>query len=371
MARLETAVAVLLLVVFAEDDTATALAGLSQAEFDELLVFILVAAHEKRGFFDFDRSLAPDLRLDVFRIPDARAVELFRFTIPEIEVLAEAFGLPAVVTTPERVRATRVEALCVLLRRLAYPNRLCDLRDLFGRSLAALCSLTLHLSGFLVDRFSAVIDFDEQRICGRVREFADAIHSAGAPLDCIWGFVDGTARPMSRPLRHQRIMYSGHKRQHVLKFQCVTTPDGLIAHTFGPIEGRRHDMFVLKKSALLDRLEAMEAMEGYCLYGDPGYCVSARLIAPFKGAALDQHQMEFNQRMSAVRVVVEWSFGNVLSLWAFLDFRKNLKLGLSPIGSFYKLGVFLTNCHTCLRRGNIVSSKFGLEPPTLQQYLRR
>ena len=41
----------------------------------------------------------------------------------------------------------------------------------------------------------------------------------GAPLDCCWGFIDGTARPIARPKRHQKVMYSGHKRIHCLKFQ--------------------------------------------------------------------------------------------------------------------------------------------------------
>ena len=49
--------------------------------------------------------------------------------------------------------------------------------------------------------------------------FANAIHDKGAPLDQCWGFIDGTARPIARPIHNQRIMYSGHKRIHCLKFQ--------------------------------------------------------------------------------------------------------------------------------------------------------
>ena len=49
--------------------------------------------------------------------------------------------------------------------------------------------------------------------------FAKAVHDAGAPLDSCWGFIDGTARPIARPIRNQRIMYSGHKRIHCIKFQ--------------------------------------------------------------------------------------------------------------------------------------------------------
>ena len=44
--------------------------------------------------------------------------------------------------------------------------------------------------------------------------FANAIHDKGAPLDQCWGFIDGTARPIARPIHNPRIMYSGHKRIH-------------------------------------------------------------------------------------------------------------------------------------------------------------
>lgn len=49
--------------------------------------------------------------------------------------------------------------------------------------------------------------------------FAKAISTKGAQLRQCWGFIDGTIRPISRPIRNQRIMYSGHKRTHCLKFQ--------------------------------------------------------------------------------------------------------------------------------------------------------
>ena len=49
--------------------------------------------------------------------------------------------------------------------------------------------------------------------------FAEAVHEKGAPLTGCWGFIDGTPRPIARPVRNQRLMFSGHKRTHCLKFQ--------------------------------------------------------------------------------------------------------------------------------------------------------
>ena len=48
---------------------------------------------------------------------------------------------------------------------------------------------------------------------------ASAIQAKGAPLDQCIGFIDGTVRPIAQPTVNQRIMYSGHKRIHCLKFQ--------------------------------------------------------------------------------------------------------------------------------------------------------
>ncbi|ODQ76511.1 hypothetical protein LIPSTDRAFT_67431 [Lipomyces starkeyi NRRL Y-11557] len=44
----------------------------------------------------------------------------------------------------------------------------------------------------------------------------------------IWGFIDGTFRPTTRPTENQRLVYSGYKRAHGFKYQAVVTPDGLI-----------------------------------------------------------------------------------------------------------------------------------------------
>ena len=46
------------------------------------------------------------------------------------------------------------------------------------------------------------------------------------------------------PQNGQEQCYSGHKRKHVLKFQTIMVPCGLIANLYGPMEGRRHDVYM-------------------------------------------------------------------------------------------------------------------------------
>ena len=57
-----------------------------------------------------------------------------RFLKPDLKRLAEALHLPEKYRCEQATAATGMEALLILLRRLAYPNRWCDLVPLFGRS---------------------------------------------------------------------------------------------------------------------------------------------------------------------------------------------------------------------------------------------
>lgn len=190
----------------------------------------------------------------------------------------------------------------------------------------------------------------------------------------IIGFIDGTIRPLCRPIRFQRVVFNGHKRCHSLKFQSVVSPDGMILNMFGPVEGRRHDSALLRLSSIQEQFEErrleLVGEDGlqFSLYGDPAYPVRDYLLAPYRGNNLTPPQQEFNRRMSAVREAVEWQFGKLLSEFAFLDFRKNLRVLLQPVGLYYLVGAILTNCHTCLYE-SVTGSYFGLQAPELEEYL--
>lgn len=154
-------------------------------------------------------------------------------------------------------------------------------------------------------------------------------------------------------------------------FQSVVSPDGMICHLFGPIEGRRHDAFMLAESELLHKLQnKMNKPNGdpYVIYGDPAYPVRRHILAPFRGARLTQDEARFNKDMSSSRVSVEWAYGKITRYFAFLDFSKNLKVLLQPVGKIYAVGAILTNCHTCIY-GSQTGDYFDLDPPSLETYL--
>ena len=77
--------------------------------------------------------------------------------------------------------------------------------------------------------------------------------------------------------------------------------------------------------------------------------------------------MQYNQAMSEVRVSVEWLFGNITNYFTFIDFKKQMKINLSAVGKMYVVCALLENAHTCLY-GNLVSEKFDLQPPSLQEF---
>ena len=135
-------------------------------------------------------------------------------------------------------------------------------------------------------------------------------------------------------------------------------------------EGRKHDAGMLADSGLLQELEhrAFSTMgHPLCIYGDPAYPLRVHLQAPFRDGVLTPQMIEFNKSISQVRVSVEWLFGDVVNYFKFIDFKKNLKIGLSSVGKMYVVCALLRNALTCLY-GNMTSEFFEVDPPSLQEY---
>lgn len=279
--------------------------------------------------------------------------------------------LPDPVICDNGTQESAKTALAMLLRRLAYPVRYCDLYQAFGWEPSRVSRITRTLASYIYRRWRYLLHFDTQRLSPeKLRSYATAVHQKGAPLDVVWGFVDGTLRRTARPVRNQRILYNGWKRIHAIKFHSIVTPDGIHSHLFGPVEGRRHDETLYRESGLPQLLrDHAHAPDGTPLfiYGDPAYGLSSHLISPYKGAHLSAGENLFNQAMSPLREAVEWGFGEVIRQFAFLDFHKNQKVLMQPVGLLYTVGIILCNAHTILH-GSKTSTYFNCPPPTLGEY---
>ncbi|RPA92408.1 hypothetical protein L873DRAFT_1710039, partial [Choiromyces venosus 120613-1] len=65
---------------------------------------------------------------------------------------------------------------------------------------------------------------------------------------------------------------------------------------------------------------------------------------------------------------IEWGFGKVSQLYEFTSYKPGLKYGPSPVGNYYCVAIFLTNCHTCYYDSN-TSIYFKYVPSTIYDYL--
>ena len=184
-------------------------------------------------------------------------------------------------------------------------------------------------------------------------------------------FVDGTVRQISRPGYNQRRVYNGHKRVQAVNFQAVVIPSGLVANLYGPVEGWRHDAGMLKESGLLNILQrraVTPTRDILCIYGDPAYPLRPHLMGLYRDNPLTPQMRSFNKAMSEARVSVEWLFSDIGESFKFIDYKKNLKLGMSAVGKQYIISVLFRNILTRLY-GNTTSNLFEVEPPSLLQYL--
>jgi hypothetical protein len=222
--------------------------------------------------------------LDLLTNEDAK--HHFRFTKDQILELVVALRIQNPFKLSNRVKVPAIEAFCILAKRFAYPNRLNDLAQFFNRPKECLSRCINELIDYLYEKFSILFRFDHRRLTPHLLEyFCEVIHTK-APTTLTFGFIDGTVRSICRPSSFQQQCYNGHKRVHALKYQSITTPDGIIVHLFGPIEGRRHDVFVLAKSGLVHFLKLM--LKYKCdqlnVYGDPAYGLRSWLQSPYGGA---------------------------------------------------------------------------------------
>ena len=110
------------------------------------------------------------------------------------------------------------------------------------------------------------------------------------------------------------------------------------------------------------------------LYGDPVYAPSFGILGPYRAGgrrSLTAQEQATNIKMSSYRIVIEWGFANILNQFTSVEWKRNQKIGLSPIAVNYVVSVLLYNCQTCLRGRNQISDQFGngIPPPSLETYL--
>ena len=96
---------------------------------------------------------------------------------------------------------------------------------MFGCSLSRISRLIAQLRWFLFDKFHRGMQQPPPLSAEKLAEFGAAVERvSGVPI--IFGFLDGTVRPICKPGLLQHPMYNGKDRTHAIKFQlkCPLPP---------------------------------------------------------------------------------------------------------------------------------------------------
>ena len=112
----------------------------------------------------------------------------------------------------------KIEALCILLKRLAYPCRYSDMIARFGRPVPQLCMIFNQVLDLVHTHWNRLLSDWQQPLFNAqsLENYANAINRKGAALDNVWGFIDGTVRQCSRPMHDQGALYNGHKKKSMV-----------------------------------------------------------------------------------------------------------------------------------------------------------
>ena len=298
---------------------------------------------------------------------------------PHLLELRDALDLPEYVRTRSRYVFHREELILILLYRFSYPKRFSDMERIFGRHRSHICEAFLLLVKILMNKFDYLLS-DLIWWKPYVIQSVEAIHRQGIPqsLYGVWSFFDGTVRQCCRPEDHDNIqedLFDGHYRVHGIEFLGVYLPCGIFAYLGKATAARHNDCHLVKFSNVGEQLDQIhrefdEPMRSsLAAFGDSIFAVRPGMKHMHKGSNLTPEQLDENVAMTRQRISIEWGFGSVVQQWPYLSYVKGLKLFMSPIGDFYRVGVLLTNIRSTFY-GNNACLYYNVMPPDFRTYLR-
>jgi hypothetical protein len=308
--------------------------------------------------------------LKIEELSEDDALSFFRFRKEHLQIVADKLWprlAPYLLGEKGRIKfgfgrySCQYESLLLMMMyRLSRPCRIYrEMEAFFGFRRSKICA---GIRGMMNAMHTLSVKYLDNPIIflHRMPLYADIINEKCGLVNNVWGFIDGTLRQTCRPSYHQKVMYSGHKRAHGMKFQSVIAPDGIFACLFGAINGNRHDSFMLNESELMPRLRDMMPAgiiggggldadlvdRVYALYADPAYPQSAYIFGGFRNPPDGSREAQWHTNMSSVRESVEWGFAYINQQWAFVNFKRAQEIYLTPVAKYYVVATFLCNLRT-------------------------
>ena len=175
----------------------------------------------------------------------------------------------------------------------------------------------------------------------------------------------------------QRSVYTRYKKCHGIKVLSVLFPNG-ISFVFGPTSARRDDNHVTDLSdinALLQQLNnflmMFPAPAGfYKLLSDHGFARQECIDHPYPSINIVDYILNF--RLRCQRLLIEMMYGKLSILFRICLTFDHFQLYKSSPYAYEQLRVsfLLLNCYVCLHGSQLTGlNKFGLEPPSIREYL--
>eukprot|EP00959_Pyramimonas_sp_CCMP1952_P296594 6204463-Pyramimonas_sp.AAC.2 len=314
----------------------------------------------------------PRVRASFEKVAHLDMKRLFRFDFDGVHRLINALQLPDF-RLSNNAAYRREEALLILLSRLHAPGRWEDEKFRFGDTNGKLSETYNLVIRHLYTNFCVPLLRDLRRYIPQFQRWAQAIYNASGAIENCVGFLDGTHNRCCRPTVWQRVMYSGHKRDHGLKYLHWTAPDGITYHAYGPDVGSCHDSTLLTDSgALMEMADICEELGiDHVWYADQAFALSRFCITGVRrnDPNATQDERDWTGVMNTDRTSVEWTIGKTSTTCATVTDRKQQKVMLQNLGMQYFVAILITNCHTCLY-GSLTSSWFDCRAPELEDYLQ-
>ena len=110
-----------------------------------LLYDISSCSNRRLPYWKYYRFSLEDMNEDEFKAE-------FRFLREDIYTLHDIMNIPEMFTCYSDVKETKIEGLCILLKRFSCPNRYLDFIPRFGRPVPQLCMIVNHVMSFIYER---------------------------------------------------------------------------------------------------------------------------------------------------------------------------------------------------------------------------
>ena len=133
---------------------------------------------------------------DLEELDEYESFAEFRFGKRDIRILKEVLEIPDMVTCSQRSVCDGLEGLCMLLNHG------------FAKPIPVLSMITNQMIDYVYNvHGNRVLNWNHEVLSSvNLQTYVDAVTARGAILPNCFGFIDGTVRPISRPVEHQQLL---------------------------------------------------------------------------------------------------------------------------------------------------------------------